>query len=283
MKLKSLLNVGVGLVVFTTVLLCASIKQLMPEASAILNSSASIAQSSIPNNNVTNFEGILFETVVSEQEWVVPAKEADAYTPVEFGIRVTNTTPNPIRLTRSGGLYPRIIKEPTRARPSSFELLDPEERIRAGADIDLPAQGLRESDFPMVLPGESITLSLEGKLRWIDLPENLGVAGNLEVAGNDGYEIRWKLIPLESDTTYLLWITYQGVGSSYSLVDIDILDLNVQAWNYPPQPSRLRSLAFDVYVDGQEPRDETSRRTRIEGVVGNTVQASPVRIRLVSQ
>ncbi|MGB3510884.1 MAG: hypothetical protein WBA93_16960 [Microcoleaceae cyanobacterium] len=56
----------------------------------------------------TEVDGISFETWISEAVLIIPPKEVDAYTPVEWGISVANNSPNSYRFVFFN-LVPEIV------------------------------------------------------------------------------------------------------------------------------------------------------------------------------
>jgi hypothetical protein len=105
------------------------------------------------DKNVIERDGIKLETLVPERVLTIPKNERSAYTPVRFGLRLTNQTSTPVRFSW-GSFTPELIRLNGQVIP--FEALQ--------ISIVL----LKEFDFPLVMPQESVTLFWEGKLNWGD-------------------------------------------------------------------------------------------------------------------
>ncbi|MEA5550834.1 hypothetical protein VB713_07570 [Anabaena cylindrica UHCC 0172] len=123
------------------------------------------------SNNAVEVDGIRFETIVPEPEVLLPRKNLvekllsilesllpipprhfPPKCPVQIGIRITNNTSIPLRFSFSFTLFPEIVNA---NRPIPFE----GGWIRASTSL--------ESDYPLVLPGESFTFFPKIELFWI--------------------------------------------------------------------------------------------------------------------
>ena len=96
---------------------------------------------------------IELETLVPETVLPIPANSRDIYTPVRFGVRVTNNTQVPVYFARD-----------------SFT---PEFRDASGENLFYEESQFtpilnKKEDFPLVQPGESFTLFWDGRLYWSD-------------------------------------------------------------------------------------------------------------------
>jgi hypothetical protein len=117
-----------------------------------------------------DLDGVVFETVVADREWVIPPNESGMYTPVKFGIRVTNNTQEPIRIALVDSLSPWL-----------FRLNGTGHSYGQGS---LPYQEVREFDYPRLVPGEVASFFLEGRLSWND--GQLVATGAVDITG-DGF------------------------------------------------------------------------------------------------
>lgn len=106
---------------------------------------------SVSSDNVIEKDGIQLETLLPERVLTIPLNEVSAYTSVRFGVRLTNKTPMPVYFSW-GSFTPELITLNGEVIP-----LEP---------LQISIVLLREFDFPLVMPQESITLFWEGKLNW---------------------------------------------------------------------------------------------------------------------
>ena len=103
---------------------------------------------------VVEKDGVVFEIVVPQREWAVPeAKDRTAGPKLDLKLRITNKTGEPLRFNAYDTALP--------------ELLTPEgkpvhrwEGDEANS-IHIPAT---EADYPLVMPGKSVTLPLQADL-----------------------------------------------------------------------------------------------------------------------
>lgn len=102
--------------------------------------------------------GIRFKTLVSEQVLTIPNRNG-VKTRVQFGIRVTNFSPNPYRF-----IFFYLLPE----------LLAPDgqaiHRCYGVNGIKIP----QESDFMLAMPGENLTFFLDAQLSWWNHKLRLG-------------------------------------------------------------------------------------------------------------
>ena len=119
------------------------------------------------DKSVVEVDGVSFETLVSDSVLSVPQPGAE--TPVKFGVRITNKKQKPARFARFGIIHPNLVTEEGRVIP-----------LYGGtAGEKMP----EESDFPLVMPGESVTFCLEGMLSWQN--------DKLVMGGTDGFGGFW--------------------------------------------------------------------------------------------
>lgn len=96
------------------------------------------------DSQAVEVEGICFETIVPQTTWRIPENRPDASTPVELGMKITNNSSTPYRFTQLA-LYPDMMQPDGQA-------------LRLGS-MGWAAQ-IRDTDYPLVRPGESKTFLL---------------------------------------------------------------------------------------------------------------------------
>ncbi|MDZ8054229.1 MAG: hypothetical protein RMX68_016905 [Aulosira sp. ZfuVER01] len=108
-----------------------------------------------PNEiNAVEVDNLRFETVVSEKVLTIPEAKHGVYTPVEFGIRITNNTQNVFYFSTSVySMFPEMIA------PDSQLMLTGLHSERLNKPL--------ASDYVLVVPGETVTFSREAFLFWI--------------------------------------------------------------------------------------------------------------------
>lgn len=120
-----------------------------------------------------------------KQKLTIPAKEPNAYTPVQFSLRITNKTRNTFQFFQMDTLTLDLIGS------DGKQLLW--EVQRRGSRPTIPAES------PFLKSGESVTFFLNGQLSWIN--DQLRLGGPDEFGGywlfdNDlkpgNYKIRFK-------------------------------------------------------------------------------------------
>ncbi len=104
------------------------------------------------DSNSLEVNGICFETLVPENVLRIPPKKSEAKTWIQFGIRITNNTVDP-------HLFLLFF-----ARPE-FLLADQQKMPRFGPNVN-GSYNPQLSDFQLVIPGESVTLLLQGYFQW---------------------------------------------------------------------------------------------------------------------
>ncbi len=103
------------------------------------------------NPNAVEIDGIQFE-IVAPESVIIPEKELDIETAVAVGMKITNKTQTAFRFDFYSTLTPQMIKADGQAIRKGFG----SHQLRAGT----------ESDYPLAMPGESITFSPNPKLFW---------------------------------------------------------------------------------------------------------------------
>jgi hypothetical protein len=104
------------------------------------------------NPNAIEVDGICFETLMPERVLRIPPKLSDAKTQVQFGIRITNNTETPQRFLLFF------------TRPEFFQA-NKQKLPRSGPNVN-GSYNPQLSDFQLLMPGESLSLLLEGYFYW---------------------------------------------------------------------------------------------------------------------
>lgn len=104
------------------------------------------------NKNAVEVDGICFETVVSEPMIQVSGSKSDSPIYVEFGMNITNNTLIPVRFNLFNSLVPQlIISDGHQIQSTLFYRME---------------IAPKESHFPLVMPGESISFLPCEELVW---------------------------------------------------------------------------------------------------------------------
>jgi hypothetical protein len=212
-------------------------EQVEPATSTSSNPSESTS------SNAINLDGVLFETWVSEREWVIPPNQPDASTPIEFGLRITNNRQEPIRLALPLGMLP--------------VLLGIDESLKTYYFSGTSGLILRESDYPVVMPGESIILTEEVEILWED--------NRLLARGGDAYANQWWF-HLEPNAMYLLRTWYVG-SDCCSTGGVD-----VEQRTSPPNPTNL------ILLDETVERDTEPLLIVVDRIIGNQIVTPAIEI-----
>ncbi|MCC3425159.1 MAG: hypothetical protein JGK24_32755 [Microcoleus sp. PH2017_29_MFU_D_A] len=107
----------------------------------------------VTNKNAVEVDGICFETVVGESIVQVSGTQPDSPIYMEFGMNITNNTLEPVRFNLFSSLVSQLIR-------SDGDLVQPALFYRMEIK-------LKESHFPLVMPGESISLlPFAAQLTW---------------------------------------------------------------------------------------------------------------------
>lgn len=136
------------------------------------------------DKNVIERDGIKFETLVPERVLTLPKNEQSAYTPVRFGVRLTNNTLTAFRFCLD-------------AFTPEFMAFNGEILFAGQLQVGLVFR--TESDFPLVRPGEIVMLFWEGNFYWRDQ--------NIYLQIPDRYSTLWFFRGFKPDT-YKVRFTY---------------------------------------------------------------------------
>jgi hypothetical protein len=96
------------------------------------------------NEPVVEVDGIRFEFLMPERVFIVPEKPFEDHTPVELGVRITNNTSTPYHFSFYNAITPELMMPDTQT-------------LRDMSYMSDWLVGPRESDFPLAMPGESVT------------------------------------------------------------------------------------------------------------------------------
>lgn len=162
-----LICIASALVLSGTTLASCVDSGVITQKSEEVEMAANSISSKSADKSVVEVDGVSFETLVSDSVLSVPQPGAE--TPVKFGVRITNKKQKPARFARFGIIHPNLVTEEGRVIP-----------LYGGtAGEKMP----EESDFPLVMPGESVTFFLEGMLSWQN--------DKLVMGGTDGFGGFW--------------------------------------------------------------------------------------------
>lgn len=105
----------------------------------------------------TEVDGLRFEILIPEREWIIPENKEGASTPLKLGLRITNQTATTVRLS---AFNPIIVVNINILTLDGNRL--PSEAFSGGPMIG----NIEEAACPLIKPGESFTFFLDGKLFW---------------------------------------------------------------------------------------------------------------------
>lgn len=143
---------------------------------ALIERVANMTSGASSDSNAVEVDGIRFEIIVPERVWIIPDNQPDAATKVRIGIRITNQTQTSRRFSRFFTLVPELMG------PNGEAL-----ELDGGGDSVFPP---KESDYPIVMPGHSVTFFLEGRLYWVD--------NKLQISFNHGFGGVWSFYVLST-------------------------------------------------------------------------------------
>jgi hypothetical protein len=132
---------------------------------------------------VTTDNGVHFKTLVSKRVWLVPENEPNAKTPIKLGLRITNKKQKSIRFCRFDTLFPEIVQQDGKA-------LQPD----GGRDVTFK---IKESDCPLLMPGESVAFFLDGIIYWqndilrLEVSDGFGGLWYFNELSHDTYKVRF--------------------------------------------------------------------------------------------
>ncbi|MBD2731105.1 hypothetical protein H6G96_33520 [Nostoc sp. FACHB-892] len=117
--------------------------------------------------NAVEIDGICFETIIPEDLLLIPEKSSKMGNSLQIGMKITNNTQIPIRFNLFATLKPELVSADGQALQKSYYCHG--------------LQSPKKSDYPLAMPGASVSYFLNAKLFWFK-PEQL----RLEIAAGDG-------------------------------------------------------------------------------------------------
>ena len=148
----------------------------------------------------TEVDGISFATWISEPVLMIPPKEVDAYTPVEWGISVANNSALSYRFVFFN-LVPEIVKVNGEKVKSDY-----------GANA---TRSPYACDFILLKPGDKVSSVVNGKLCWRleqqipkDSEDRLLTQEMLIIYGRNRFGGVWSFWNLSPDT-YFVRFSYE--------------------------------------------------------------------------
>ena len=157
---------------------------------------------------------VKFEILDPDREWPIPENRPGNSSTVPLGLRITNESDKPLRFSGFGTL--------------SLELQDPDgkEAVRwKGPYRTFRSRPAKASDFPLILPGKSVTFSIQGGLFWPTLDDRTLFFRWWHASGSPGHFYE-KLKPGH----YMLRIVYENLKSSFHVEDPTPEDFKDHVW-----------------------------------------------------
>jgi uncharacterized protein (TIGR03067 family) len=145
--------------------------------------------------NVIEKDGVRFEILVPDRDWPIPENRDGARAPIKLGLRITNKTDKPLRFTRFDTLFPEMTGP--NGKPLSRS---------GGRNETLP---MKESDCPLVKPGERVTFDIDAHLFW--------QGGKLRFGGSDGFGGVWGFADELKPGRYRLRIWYVNTATEHEV------------------------------------------------------------------
>ena len=105
-------------------------------------------------------DAVVFEIVLPERVWLIPENKPGSSSPIHLGLRVTNKSDKSLRFSGFDTLMPEILM-PDGKEAHRWEGPQATKRHRRPQEID----------FPLVMPGKSVTLSIRTDLFWPTLED----------------------------------------------------------------------------------------------------------------
>jgi len=143
---------------------------------------------------ITAVDRLEFNTILKETSWIIPPDDGESILRLGIGIQITNTTADPVQLTKFDSLYVNLADEAGNVY-----------QRQGGRDRTL---GRKLSDFPILEPGQSFELFVDAILSWYE--------GDLRLGGNDGFGGIWFFTDLNPGR-YCLKVTYNNRQEVFKL------------------------------------------------------------------
>ena len=105
-------------------------------------------------------DGVVFEIVLPERVWLIPENKPGSSSSIHLGLRITNKSDKPLHFNGYDTIIPEILM-PDGKEAHRWEGPQATERHRQP----------QETDFPLVMPGKSVTLSIRTDLFWPTLED----------------------------------------------------------------------------------------------------------------
>ncbi|HAG85038.1 MAG TPA: hypothetical protein DCL61_28780 [Cyanobacteria bacterium UBA12227] len=159
-------------------------KEFTAYSQAIMGNKDELISPELANSNAVEVDGIRFEILVPERVWIIPANQPDAGTPVKLGIRITNSTQQPLRFTQFETIAVEIIAK------------DGYQAISKGGPREM-GHIPKESEYLIAQPKQSVTLILNAGLRWVDdklyllIPDGFGGGSYFDNLNPGIYQLRF--------------------------------------------------------------------------------------------
>jgi hypothetical protein len=157
------------------------------------------------NNNATEVDGIRFETLMPEQVLTLPEKKRGVVTRVQLGICITNNTSSPVRLSFFATLIPQLVGGDGQVCLRNY--------FRRGTKRPL------ESDFPLVMPGENVSLFPYTSFSWYKRAQFTLTID----AGDGGY---WRIEALKPGV-YQIQLTYNNKNATAQIYNRESMNTNL--------------------------------------------------------
>jgi hypothetical protein len=156
-----------------------------------------LVQPVLINNNTVELDGVQFEAILPQQLLTVPPNQPHAATPVTLGIRITNHQLKPRRFD----LYLTISLKLKGEDGKTFNRGYRADSHRAS----------KETDRPLIQPGENTTFFLKGNLMWRN--------NQLLLEGSDGFGGRWYFSDLKPGKYQVQMLYQTNYGSDVISTD----------------------------------------------------------------
>jgi hypothetical protein len=139
------------------------------------------------SQEVVEKDGLFFQTVVSQPNFLIPRRNSNRSIPIKMGVRIRNNTKKTIRLTSRDMSEPILVKN------------DGQNVLSDGGCTFITAP--TEAEFPWVMPGQSVTFFVQGTIYWRK--------NRLNMSGRDVFGCYWHFLDLKPGK-YTLQFHYQS-------------------------------------------------------------------------
>jgi RNA polymerase sigma factor (sigma-70 family) len=205
---------------------------------------------------VVEKDGVAFELVVPERTWVIPDNKPGQKTHIKLGLRITNKTDKPQRFNGYDALFPEMTGRGGKALR------------REGGEV-LRSRPPREADFPLVLPGQSVTFDLDAALVWEQGSPRFVVSGR--------HGGRWYFDGLHADR-YLVRIHYENNEHEYAVIQDQGKKVLTGLWT-----GSVETSFVEVSVRERDQGGQSGRTERPADDFGAEVKGLRARVSLAKQ